>query len=48
MAQHKRHKRIGEARTPAPSASPIVEELAYYLGSSERKRKYVHYKMRVG
>ncbi len=29
LAQHKEHKKIGEARTPVRRASPIVIELAY-------------------
>ncbi len=45
LALHKGQNRIGEARTPICSASPIVTELTYKLSCTGRKRKYADYKM---
>ncbi len=43
LALHKRNERIGKARTPVRRASPIVIELAYKFGCTDRKRKYIRY-----
>jgi myo-inositol-1-phosphate synthase len=45
LAQHKANERIGKQRTPIRHVSPIVIEIAYLYCCTDRKWKYVQYKM---